>query len=246
LLYGSPGNGKSTLIKLAAEQLGVKFVSINAALLGNEFVNSIKESLLKKIEPHLNEPCVIGIDEIDAILRESKSIIDPKADVAQQVWQIFDELSERPNIIVFGTTNNIKGMPQALQDRFSKYIIEIPHADLSVKKDILAFYLKGFPNECNDKFLSSFVENCKELSAREIENLVNGAISQACLRKPAALFVTKKDMKDSLADILKNKQTMKANENLNLQTNSDWKLIALLALNLIGQQLLENSRSSHY
>jgi SpoVK/Ycf46/Vps4 family AAA+-type ATPase len=210
LLYGSPGNGKTTLVQLAAEQLGVKFVLINASLLGNEYVNSVAQNFMKKIEPHLNEPCIIAVEEVDAVLRESKGDNDPQKGVAQQMWQILDELRNRPNIIVFGTTNKIKGMPEALQNRFSTSIVEVPHADLKVKKEMLSFYLNEFPSECNDKFLSSFVENCEELSAREIENLVNSAVSKAYMRRPVALFVTRKDMESSLVEILKNKEAMRA------------------------------------
>ncbi len=208
LLYGPPGNGKTTLVKLAAEQLGMHCEVVNASLLGNEFVNSVKEQFLKKIESCLDKPCVIAVEEVDAVLRESRSDTDPKKDVAQQMWQIFDDLEKRPNIIVFGATNNIKDMPPALRDRFSLSIIEIPHADLKVKKDMLVFYLDGFATECDNAFLLSFVKRCEELSAREIENLVDSAISKAFLRKPAALFITKNDLESSLEDLLNNKAAM--------------------------------------
>ena len=236
LLYGSPGNGKTTLVNLAAEQLGVKYVLINASLLGNEYVNSIAQNFMKKIEPYLNEPCVIAIEEIDAILHESKANNDPQKGVAQQMWQILDELQKRPNIIVFGTTNNIKGMPEALQNRFSTSIIEVPHADLTTKKEMLIFYLNGFPSECNDKFLSSFIKKCKELSAREIENLVNSAVSKAYLRKPAPILVTKKDIESSLEEILKNKKAMRADAPRGSEVN--YKQLALTGAVVYGKPIL--------
>ena len=209
LLHGAPGNGKTTLAKLVAQEMGVNFVLVNSSLLGTEYVNSVAQNLMKKIQPHLNRPCVILLDEADSILRESTGSNDPARGVAQQVWQVLDELQQLPHVIVFGATNNIKSMPEPVQSRFSKHIIEIPYADPQTKKEMIRFYLKEYTHECDDKFLSSFVEKCKDLSARDIENIVYGAKDAAYMRKPAPMLVTKKDLENSLADLLKNIKTMK-------------------------------------
>lgn len=99
-------------------------------------------------------------------------------------------------------------MPEPVQSRFSKHIIEVPFANAQEKKEMIKFYLKGYAYECDDAFLTSFVNKCKELSARDIENIVYGAKDAAYLRKPAPMLITKKDLENSLKDLLANKKTM--------------------------------------
>lgn len=208
LLHGVPGNGKTTLAEVLAHEMGLNFVHINSSLLGTEYINSSAQNLLRKIEPHLDRPCVILLDEADALLREPKGPND-SSQVAQQTWQVLDELEKLPHVIVVGTTNDIKNMPEPMQSRFSKHIIEVPNADLPTKKEIVKFYLKDSLHECDDTFLTAFVNKCKELSARDIENVVYGARDTAYHRNPTAIRVTKKDLEDSLADLFKNKRAMK-------------------------------------
>ena len=208
LLHGAPGNGKTTLAELAAHEMGINFVLVNSSLLGTEYVNSVAQNLMRKIEPHLNRPCLILLDEADSILRESTGSNDPARGVAQQVWQVLDGLGKLPHVVIIGTTNNIKNIPEPVQSRFSKHIIEVKSADAETKKEMIRFYLKEYTHECDDKFLSSFVEKCKDLSARDIESIVYGAKDSAYQRKPAPMFVVKKDMENSLTDLKANKKAM--------------------------------------
>ena len=208
LLHGAPGNGKTTLAELAAHEMGINFVLINSSLLGTEYMNSTAQNLMRKIEPHLDRPCLILLDEADSVLKEATGSNDPAQGTAQQVWQVLDELGKLPHVVIIGTTNNIKNMPEPVQSRFSKHIIEVSPADAQGKKEMIRFYLNSYAHECDDAFLTPFVNKCKELSARDIENIVYGAKDSAYQRKPAPMFVTKKDLENSLTDLLANKKTM--------------------------------------
>lgn len=161
------------------------------------------------IEPHLNKPCVIVLDEIDYAIREASSPNDTERKVPQQFWSMFDELAENPNVVLIGTTNNISNLPPQIKTRFADSLIEIPDAKPEIKKEILTYYIRQYSHNCDDSFLAKLTTNCKELSIRELEKVVNLAWGKAFSRNSASICILKKDVEDSANELKKKVLAMK-------------------------------------
>lgn len=212
LLYGPSGSGKTTLAELLAQQTGRKYIRIQASNLGSEFVNSAQSNFKKAIEPHLDSPCVIVIDEIDAVIKEASSPHDPERKVPQKFWTMLDELALNPNVIIIGTTNDISNLPSQLKTRLADSLIEVPDAKQEIKKEVLAYYLKQCSNNCDDKCLNKMANNCKKLSIREIEKAVNLAWQKAFIRNSSMLQISLKDMEEAITELKKTASLMKKQE----------------------------------
>ena len=121
---GPTGVGKTTLAQVIAEELGVECVVIDAALLANEYANSAVNNFARAIAPYIDRPCVIVLDEIDAILK-AFGTNNPEQKLPQQIWQILDRLEEMPHILVVGTTNSIQEIDAQLRSRLQDNVIEV-------------------------------------------------------------------------------------------------------------------------
>ena len=183
LLYGPSGSGKTTLAQVFAGAIGMPYIVINAGLLGNEYVNSVSANLRRTIEPLLNKSCVIIIDEIDCIIKQSENEKDPEQKTPKQVWEILDMCTCYDNIFLIGITNEVNGLPEPLQTRFAGDIVEIPlNTTPEIRKKIILFHLNGIPFEADDSYLDSLAKNTKSISNRELEKMVHIAISRSYLR----------------------------------------------------------------
>lgn len=220
LLYGPSGSGKTTLAELLAQQTQRQYVRINAANLGTELVNSHQSNFKKAIEPYLNAPCVIAIDEMDALIKEASSPNDPEKKVPQQIWSLLDELAKNPHVLVIGTTNDISNLPNQFKTRFSDSMIEVPNVKPEIKKEIFLYYIKRYSHDCDENFLITLANNCNDLSIREIEKVVSMAWSKAFIKNPSSVRISKKDMEDAVADLRKIVTAMKkADESKNRNKN---------------------------
>lgn len=174
LLYGPSGSGKTTLAQVIAILLQMPYKLINAGLLGNEFVNSTAANLQRAIEPYLNGlPTVIIIDEIDCILKQPKNEKDPEHRTPKQIWETLDVCASYDNIIVIGITNDISGMPEALQTRFAGDLFEVPLLNsVEQRKKIIKFYLRNVRHSCTDHYVNMLAKRTKHFSTRELQKLV--------------------------------------------------------------------------
>ncbi len=183
LLYGPSGSGKTTLAQVFAGSIGKPYIVINAGLLGNEYINSVSANLRSAIEPYLNQSCVIIIDEIDYIIKQSENEKDPEQKIPKQIWEILDMCSYYDNIFLIGITNEVNGMPEPLQTRFAGDTVEIPlNTSPEIRKKIILFHLLETAFDCDDAYLYSLAKKTKSLSNRELEKMVHIAISRSYLR----------------------------------------------------------------
>jgi len=209
LLHGPSGSGKTTLAQVFAIALGKPYILINAGLLGNEFVNSTASNLRRAIEPYLNQSCVIIIDEIDCIIKQSSNEKDPEQRTPKQVWEILDMCAQRANIFIIGITNEVNGLPEPLQTRFAGDTVEVPFINSNeVRKKTIVFHLRGTPYQCNDGFFNSLAKKTSSLSNRELEKLVHTAISLTYLRD-FPHYVTQEDFETALQQIQKSRTLLK-------------------------------------
>lgn len=212
LLHGSSGNGKTTLAQVFAQELGMQCIIVNAAILGNEYVNSVSENFAKQVLPFIKGPCVIVFDEMDSVL-QTMGKNDPQQKVPQQIWQILDQLSDLPHVIVFGTSNTIKNMAEQIETRFADQVVEVPSTtSLPLRKKILQLYLKDSVCDCDEKFFLQLAEKTKDFSIREIEKLVKRAAAISFHRKSAPYLVSKCDFDEAFEELKKNKAAFKSEE----------------------------------
>ena len=209
LLHGPSGSGKTTLAQVFAIAIGKPCILINAGLLGNEFVNSTAANLRRAIEPYLHQPCVIIIDEIDCIIKQSTNEKDPEQRTPKQVWEILDMCAQLDNIFLIGITNEVNGLPEPLQTRFAGDTIEVPLINSQeMRKKTIVFHLRGTPYQCDEHFLQSLAKKTSSLSNRELEKLVLTAISLTYLRD-FPHYVTQEDFETALQKIQKSRSLLK-------------------------------------
>jgi cell division protease FtsH len=180
LLDGPPGTGKTLLAKAIATDSNSSFISVS----GSEFVEMFVgvgamriRSLFEKARE--NKPCIIFIDEIDAIgkQRGQSGVFtnDEREQTLNQLLVEMDGFKDNDNIIIIAATNRKDILDQALlrPGRFDR-LITIPLPDRKSRKDIINVYLrnKKFDYKIN---LDSLVDLTAGYSGAQLKNLINEA-----------------------------------------------------------------------
>lgn len=180
LLEGPPGNGKTMLAQAIATEADVNFLAINASDLSDKFLGGTGKAIRKVFDKAKhNAPCVLFIDEIDAIgakrVQNPQDAIDKELNgVINTLLTKLDGVSECSGVTVIAATNMASALDPALirPGRFDKQFY-IPNPDSDARKDLLANYLEDREKEkYNYEKLASETRSC---SCAEIENIVNEA-----------------------------------------------------------------------
>jgi cell division protease FtsH len=187
LLVGPPGCGKTLLAKAVAGEAGVPFFSIS----GSDFVEmfvGVGASRVRDLfeQGRKNAPCIIFIDELDAVGRQRFAGIggghDEKEQTLNQLLVELDGFSSRKGVIIIAATNRPDVLDIALlrPGRFDRKItVNIP--DIKEREAILALYMKNKPmaKEVDIKVLA---RRTPGFVGSDIENLVNEASLLAARR----------------------------------------------------------------
>lgn len=209
ILVGPSGSGKTTIAQVIGLLSFRPVVYINAGMLGNEFKNSAAQNLRRAIEPYIHTSCVVILDEIDCLLKQSQHDRNPDADLPKQIWEIFDICSQFPNITLICITNDISGMPEPLKTRLAGDIIEVPLIDsLEHRKAILEFHLNQTPHTCDDVALNSIVQTTKALSHRELAKIIKEAYAGAFLRDQMLPKIKIDDLEKAFQKVQKNRKLL--------------------------------------
>ena len=179
LLEGPPGTGKTLLARAVAGEAGVSFISVS----GSEFIEmfvGVGASRIRNLFKTANEntPCVIFIDEIDAIGRQRgtgfNSGNDEREQTLNQILTNMDGFDKKTGIIVLAATNRADILDSALTrpGRFDRKII-VPLPDIDGRKLIFKTHLRNKNYENLD--LDQFSELTSGFSGADIANLVNEA-----------------------------------------------------------------------
>ena len=149
LLEGSPGTGKTLMAKAVAGEAGVAFISAS----GSEFIEmfvGVGASRVRKLfdEARRNAPCVVFIDEIDAIGRQRGAGIaggnDEREQTLNQILTNMDGFTPSDGIIVLAATNRVDILDSALirPGRFDRKV-KVPLPDVEGRKAILNVHLRN-------------------------------------------------------------------------------------------------------
>jgi cell division protease FtsH len=197
LLEGPPGTGKTLLAKGIATETNASFISIS----GSEFVElfvGIGASRVRDLFSNArnNRPCVIFIDEIDAVGRQRGTGInmanDEREQTLNQILYEMDGFNDNENILVLAATNRKDVLDQALlrPGRFDR-IIRVPLPDKYSREKILDFYLKSRPVE-KTLDMNALAEITSGFSGAQLKNLVNEAAIMSA--KKGATCILEEDL----------------------------------------------------
>ncbi len=203
LLVGPPGTGKTLLAKAVATERESNFISIKGPEILSKYVGE-SEKTLREIfkKARMASPCIIFIDEIDAIaVPRSEAYGDSHVSerVVDTLLTEMDGLQETKDLVVLAATNNPEKVDPALlrPGRFDK-IIEIPMPNAEARFEIFKIHTRRMPLDklVNLVELANVTEN---YTSAEIENICREAGMNAIRNKRD--IVTKDDFLKALQDV---------------------------------------------
>ena len=187
LLYGKPGTGKTLIAKAIAGEADVPFISMS----GSEFIEmfaGLGASRVRKLFDKARKlaPCIVFIDEIDAIGSRRTSNSGAESENNQTLNQLLVEMdgfSSEETIIVLAATNRPEMLDKALlrPGRFDRQVT-VPAPDLVGREAILKIHAKD-KKLADDVSLYSVAEDTAGFTGAELANILN----------EAAIIATKKD-----------------------------------------------------
>lgn len=185
LLYGPPGTGKTLLARAVAGEAGVPFFSIS----GSDFVEmfvGVGASRVRDLfdQAKKNSPCIVFIDEIDAVGRQRGAGLggghDEREQTLNQLLVEMDGFNSNEGIIIIAATNRPDILDPALlrPGRFDRQItVDVP--DVKGREEILQVHVKGKPL-AEDVDLGVLARRTPGFTGADLANLVNeGALLSA-------------------------------------------------------------------
>ena len=187
LLVGPPGTGKTLLAKAIAGEAKVPFFSIS----GSEFVEmfvGVGASRVRDLfeQAKRNTPCIIFVDEIDAVGRQRGAGIggghDEREQTLNQILSEMDGFDTNTNIIVLAATNRADILDPALlrPGRFDRRIV-VDFPDIKGRQAILLVHSKGKPIS-NEGDLETIAKQTPGFSGADLANIINEAAILAARR----------------------------------------------------------------
>ena len=179
LLYGKPGTGKTLIAKAIAGEAGVPFISMS----GSEFIEmfaGLGASRVRKLFDRARklEPCIVFIDEIDAIGSRRTSGSGAETENNQTLNQLLVEMdgfSSEQTIIVLAATNRPEMLDKALlrPGRFDRQVV-VPTPDLKGREEILKIHAKD-KKFAEDVSFTGIAEDTAGFTGAELANILNEA-----------------------------------------------------------------------
>ncbi len=200
LLVGPPGTGKTLLARAVAGEAGVPFFSIS----GSDFVEmfvGVGASRVRDMfeQAKKNAPCIIFIDEIDAVGRHRGAGLgggnDEREQTLNQLLVEMDGFESNEGIILIAATNRPDVLDPALlrPGRFDRQVV-VPNPDVTGREKILRVHMKDVPLAA-DVNVKTLARGTPGFSGADLANLVNEAALMAARRDRR--MVTHRDFEDA-------------------------------------------------
>ncbi len=204
LLVGPPGTGKTLIAKAVAGEAGVPFFSIS----GSDFVEmfvGVGASRVRDMfdEAKHNAPCIIFIDEIDAVARRRGTGMggghDEREQTLNQMLVEMDGFGVNEGIIVMAATNRVDILDPAIlrPGRFDRKVT-VGRPDVKGRREILDVHAKGKPIG-DDVNLDTVAQTTAGFTGADLENLLNEAAIRAA--KENRRFITQSDIEASFVKV---------------------------------------------
>ena len=204
LLVGPPGTGKTLLAKAVAGEAGVPFFTIS----GSDFVEmfvGVGASRVRDLfeDAKKNAPCIIFIDEIDAVARRRGTGLggghDEREQTLNQLLVEMDGFGVNEGIIVMAATNRVDILDPAIlrPGRFDRKVM-VGRPDVKGRKEILDVHAKGKPLG-DDVDLMQVAQTTAGFTGADLENLLNEAAILAA--KDNRPYIQQKDIQRSFVKV---------------------------------------------
>ena len=204
ILVGPPGTGKTLLAKAVAGEAGVPFFSIS----GSDFVEmfvGVGASRVRDLfaEAKKNSPCIVFIDEIDAVARRRGTGMggghDEREQTLNQMLVEMDGFGVNEGIIVMAATNRVDILDPAIMrpGRFDRKVF-VGRPDVGGREEILRVHAKNKPLG-DDVDIKQVAQTTAGFTGADLENLLNEAAILAA--KEGRVYLCQDDIKKSLVKV---------------------------------------------
>lgn len=223
LLVGEPGTGKTLIAKAIAGEAGVPFIYANASGFIEMFVGVGAKRVRELFETaKKNKPCIIFIDEIDAIgkKRSNTGNTSENDQTINQLLQEMDGFAERDGIFVIAATNRLEDLDDALvrAGRFDRHIIVPRPRNWSARLQIFKHYFKD-SKLCEDVDLENIAKQTHNFTGADIEMICNEATLIAVMKEKQ--YIDRECIEEAI-----DKKIFKGNRSKEKQYEKDIEIVA--------------------